>query len=49
MEERGTSIEGLRRERLRAEPLSERLSHRMGKHRIRRRLSDSWEEIEGGA
>lgn len=44
MEERGTSNEGLRRERMRAVSLSERLSRSMDKRRARPRLSDSWQE-----
>lgn len=41
MEERGTSNEGLRKERLRAASLSERVSRSMDKRRARLRLSDS--------
>lgn len=42
--ERGTSNEGLRRERLRAASLSERASRRTDKHRIRLHSSDSGDE-----
>lgn len=44
MEERGTSNEGLRKERLRAVSLSERISRHTDKHRTRLRLSGSLEE-----
>lgn len=47
MEERGTSNEGLRKERLRAASLSERVSRCLDKHRTRLRLSGSLEEPRG--
>lgn len=47
MEERGTSNEGLRKERLRAASLSERVPRHTDKHRTRLRLSGSLEEPSG--
>lgn len=47
MEERGTSNEGLRKERLRAVSWSERVSRHTDKHRTRPRLSGSLEEPRG--
>lgn len=44
LEERGTSNEGLRKERLRAASLSERTFRRTDKHQIRPHSSDSGEE-----
>ena len=40
LEERGTSNEGLRKERLRGASLSERIARRMDKHQIRPHSSD---------
>lgn len=49
LEERGTSNEGLHKERLRAASLSERVSRRVDKHRIRLHSSDSGNEPSGSA